>query len=523
MHDDLSKRNRYVIPRWRPIARAVSLGEATAVSVGPPSETMRVAGVDSALADALATFDENPGIAFAAEAVAAAILAGRPEAAEEPARRVLDAPILSMGLVSLARNCINPSFHGPNRIPVSLAGDFVRSFRSRSRNGYVGSYAWLDLALAHLSIGNHGKAERALKIARGLMRVPTRLLLRAEARFYQHTKHHDRALDLLRREPEMVLADPWLLAAEIGLHRLAGKAPRNVKRALRMLKDDIAPFHLSELAAAVGTEELMAGSHKKARRLFRTAIVDPAEQGLAQTVWARQFDKKIVIPETQALRRSAEALAREAAARFRWSLVVRACREWLKEEPFASSPTIVLSGTLSVYLGDFESALEALDQGLDANPKNLLLLNNKAFILARLDRLAEAAKLLSGINSSALSDPRFAVLVYATAGLTFLRSGVVEEGRQFYRRAYDLARIVDRRDGGNLAQRVAVYFVAEARILGNLDDEIDAPMIKLANPDKLKGELAEVHKALKRYVRPPRLGREATIDGLVRNFLNRTE
>ena len=521
MHEDQSKKCRNIIPRWRPVARTVALGEANASSGFLPADPMLFTGAEVALTDALATFDDNPGVAFAAEAVATAILSGFPEAAKAPARRVLGARELSSGLASLAESCLNPGTQNPQQAPISLTSDHVRLIRARMHNGYVGPYAWLDLALAYTSIGNQKKAERALKVARGLMREPTRLLLRAEVRFYQHADKSDRALDLLLREPEQVVADPWLLAAEIGLHRLVGKPSKNLKKASNVLKSDIMPFHLSELAAAVGTEELMAGSHKKARLLFQAAVFDPAEQGLAQTVWAGQLDKRIVIPKMQALRHSSEARAREAMARFRWRLVAKSCRDWVEEEPFATSPAIILTGTLSVFLGDLEGALKAADQGLINNPENLVLRNNKAFILAKLDRFEEATKILSEIIPLAHSDSENSILVGATLGLTLLRSGMIDEGRRFYRQAYDLARVLDRKNNGNHALRVAIFFVAEVRALGVIDHETDATMMKVANPDKLQGELAELHKALKRYVRRPRLSRDAFVHGLVRGVLDK--
>ena len=523
MHEEAHKRSRYVIPRWRPVARTVFLGEAAAVSGPQPSHTMPPMDTDQALVNALATFHDRPGKAFAAEAMAAAVLAGQPEAAEAPARRVLDAPALTSGLVSLANACVDKRPPKPGPVAVSVTRDYIRSFRTRLRGGRVGAHAWLDLALAHTSVGSYGRAEQALKVARALMPHPTRLLLRAEARFYQHNLKPGQALHVLAQQIDMVLSDPWLLAAEIGLRRLTGSTSRHVKRAQRMIDGDISPFHLSELAAAVGTEELMAGSHKRARRLFRAAVEDPAEQGLAQTIWARQLDSRITPPAVQTLRRSAEARARDAIARSRWRQAVSACWDWQAEELFASMPAIMLSTILSVYLGNFDAALKVADQGLMFNPGDPYLFNNKAFILARMGRLEEADAVLAGLDTAVLSEPLFAVLIGATAGLISIRGGLVDQGRRLYRRAYEMARLLDRSKGSDLAPRVAVFFTAEARALGVLDDEIDASMLKQADPGRLKGNLAELHKVLARHVRPPRLGRQASVHDLVRNILEKLE
>ncbi len=117
----------------------------------------------------------------------------------------------------------------------------------------------------------------------------------------------------------------------------------------------------------------------------------------------------------------------------------------------------------------------------------------------------------------------FAVLIGATAGLISIRGGLVDQGRRLYRRAYEIARLLDRSKGSDLAPQVAIFFTAEARALGVLDDEIDASMLKQADPGRLKGDLAELHKVLARHVRPPRSGRQASVHELVRNILEKLE
>ena len=57
-------------------------------------------------------------------------------------------------------------------------------------------------------MGAYDKAERALKVARGMMRRPTRLLLRAEARLFQQVGDPELALRGVHRELDATLADP---------------------------------------------------------------------------------------------------------------------------------------------------------------------------------------------------------------------------------------------------------------------------------------------------------------------------
>ena len=66
----------------------------------------------------------------------------------------------------------------------------------------------------------------------------------------------DKALAALRRNPALLMGDPWLMAPEIGLSQLAGTSSRLIRRARSTLeRGDQPPFEISELAAAVATAE----------------------------------------------------------------------------------------------------------------------------------------------------------------------------------------------------------------------------------------------------------------------------
>lgn len=265
----------------------------------------------------------------------------------------------------------------------------------------------------------------------------------------------------------------------------------------------------------------MSGSHKRARALFRQAIKDPAEQGLAQTVWAAGMDRRIEVPSQTMLRQSAEARAREATSRYKWKSVTSACEEWLDEEPFSSVPSIVLSGNLSINLGEDKRALEIVKKGLVANPLNLVLLNNQAYVLARLGRLEEADTIIKQIIPKVQNEPDKAAAVIATRGLIYLRMGLTDEGQRRYHQAYDMARMLDKRTGGDLATRVAIFYTTEASLSGSIDADKDAAMIKAADPEKLKGYLKETYLSLKKYSRPLKPYRRGAVQELVQRFISR--
>ena len=50
---------------------------------------------------------------------------------------------------------------------------------------------------------------------------------------------------------------------------------------------------LSELASSIGTVELLYGSNKKSRELFKKSLISPNDNTLAQVEWAATKDKNL--------------------------------------------------------------------------------------------------------------------------------------------------------------------------------------------------------------------------------------
>lgn len=412
---------------------------------------------------AMDEFRQHRAAPYAAEAVAVAVVEGVPEKAQEAAQFLAHCGEDLVVGRRLIDSCLGLAFD--HDTPTSLTKDDIRAFRDAGPYVRQSGFAWLDLALAYSSCGQYSKAERALTVARGLAGATNRLILRAEARLYQHMGDPERALATLRRDPDHLLADPWLMAPEIGLSQLVGKHSRLVRRALAMVEHgDWPPFQVSELAAAVATTELGAGKHRLARKLFRLAVVNPAESGLAQTVWAaRDVDRLIRVPDPDALRGSAEACARDAVAQLQWREAEKACKAWHCEEPFATTPAVILSSLLTTHLGDHEGAVQAANAGLAANPRHPPLLNNRAFALATMDRVDEAEADMRVVkNEGAAQNVTNRICVTATEGLIAFRRGRLKEGEHHYRRAMAMAH--DARNS-DLAARAGIYLIREARHL----------------------------------------------------------
>lgn len=490
--DDL-KMKRNVIPRWRPVGRSVQLGEACAAarkSEGAPLGERPSAG----LVRAQAAFRRHRTAPYAAEVVAAAVVVGTPEDAREAARFLArHGEDLTVGNRMINR-CLGRSTDPV--APVFIMNHAIHVFRNSGPYLREDGFAWLDLALAYASCGFYRKAERALIVARSLVGSTNRLVLRAEARLYQHMDmgNPERALATLRRDPDCLIADPWLMASEIGLSQHFGKRSRLVRRARAMIeKGDLPPFHFSELAAAVGTMEMEAGKHRVARKFFRLAVIEPADLGLAQTVWAAQkVDPKIHVPDRRVLKGSAEALALEALAQLQWRDAEKACKQWQFEEPFATTPAVALSSLLSMYLRDYKGAVQAAQDGLGANPNYSPLLNNRAFALAHLDRLDEAEADISKIEKLGIERHETnSICVDATKGLIAFRRDRPDEGECYYRRAMAMARNQRDRD---LAARAGIYLIREAGLAGMDDLAQDPAVLNIVNAKSLTRATEQLRK-----------------------------
>ena len=407
-------------------------------------------------------FRKHRAAPYAAEVVAVAVVEGVPKKAQEAARFLARCGEESVVCRRLIDSCLGHA--SDDDTPTSLTKDDIRAFRVAGPYVREGGFAWLDLALAYASCGLYSKAERALTVARGLVGTTNRLVLRAEARLYQHMGDPEQALATLRRDPDYLLADPWLMAPEIGLSQLVGKHSRLIRRARAMVEHGgHPPFQVSELAAAVATTELAAGKHRFARKLFRLAVVNPAELGLAQTVWAaREVDQLIRMPDPHALNGSAEARARNAIAQLQWREAEKACKAWHREEPFATMPAAILSSLLTTHLGDHEGAVQAADAGLVANPRHPSLLNNRAFALANIARLDEAEADIKEINNEGVDqNVTNRICITATLGLIAFRRGRSEEGERYYRRAIAMAHDARKSD---LAARAGIYLIREVHL-----------------------------------------------------------
>lgn len=428
---------RRVVPRWRNSALTLATGE---LNLSGPSLPLS--------ADSEAEFRERVGawqsertIEAAAELVSAALVFADLAPAKEAAEFLLHSSSTATDHVKhLARRVLRASGvrADSDRANDSVSHDIhlvrsaIHTLRIRTHADPRNAIAWTDMAREYIGLGQRAQSlrcmENALRLSGG-----NRFVLRSAARLLVHLDDHDRAHELLTRCGSTPY-DPWLLAAEIAVGCVAGRTSRWMKRGREYLENrNLAPFHISELASAIGSVELRNGRVGAARKLFRRSLVQPTDNAVAQATFVVEHIPQLEV-EAQALRtpRSFEARALASAARGEWAESVAESERWLEDEPFWTRPASYGSYVAEVVLQDFSLAENFARRGLEANRGDIGLTNNLVVALANQGRLDEAEREFAPIRDVQVTNDRLAIVLTATEGLLHFRRGRWGEGRSRY-------------------------------------------------------------------------------------------
>lgn len=437
----LEKKSRKVIPRWRSFRATAALGELS--SRGLPPKLL--VSPEHFFARKLADWRERKTLWHATDLLGAALVLGRQLDATEAAKFVLSEDSgASTPARDIARRILTPgdvvedesiTYSTYNREVVSKR---VRVLRLLSQEQPHNPIVWMDLALSYSTVGELRKADRAVKVAVSLAPV-NRFILRSAARFYVHIDDPEYAFRLLR-DSEATREDPWLLAAEIAVGSAAGLGPRSIRPARQILQEHSnAPKHVTELASALATLELESGKHGSARKLFRTALVAPTENTVAQVEWASKHMTGLDIEVDRfKVPRLFEAKAWESFAKGAWQKAIDDSLDWYADQPFSSRPAELSSYLVVTILEDYKEAERLLRDALKANHSDPTLLNNLAFAYANEGRVDQAEETLARIcpgDRTGITE----VVIVATRGFMQFRRGLPDIGRKLYNEAIQRA------------------------------------------------------------------------------------
>ena len=418
--------------------------------------------ISTELAKRLVRWRTDPSLLTAAELVETAIVDGRDSEAVRAATRLVQIDGRATPLIKeqAARLLARAGAKMPWSTNTLLSPAAISIWRKRTRDHPQDALAWMELALHQTIIGKIDSARRSVAIA--MQFAPNnRHVLRSAARFYLHAEDRERAHDILVRSPA-TRSDPWLLAAEISTAGIVGRSPKYTKAAAHILADGgLFPRQITEMAAAIGTLELVDGNRKKARKAFDQSLVDPNGNAAAQAEWASPQFGGLLIPlnRLEAVAEPAEALAFHRFGERRYGEVPKYCETWATEEPYSIRPYEFGSAAAGAA-GDYLTAIDLAIRGLKQRPGSPRLSNSLAFALASVDRSVEALNALEQMKTENIDETTNLVAV-ANRGLIAYRSGRPGEGAARYRDAVDgFRKLGERRNEAN----ARVYHARESHL-----------------------------------------------------------
>jgi tetratricopeptide (TPR) repeat protein len=443
------RKDREVVPRWRPVARVVAAGELSRPNRPGKTPDFRI---PDELRERLEAWRRNNDVITAAELVETAIVEGMESEAERAARTLISDDSTATPLVKKQASILLGRLGA--HAPEVRGGVRIGNLRQHVYRFPDDAFSWADLALGFVTVGKKDSAQRAMAVA--LQLAPfDRHILRSAARMYLHLGDPEHAHDLLK-DNAATRSDPWLVAGEIALSSAASRKPSLLKVGTSLLENgDFQPLHVSELASAVGTVHLRDGN-RKARKLFRRSLLDPTGNSLAQAEWANpHLGGEIVSPrQIEHVPDSGEARAFHAYWEGDFDRMLAVCEHWMTEEPFSSRPYIVGS-MAAITNDDIQLGLKFARNGLCVEPDSTPLRNHLAYALIANNEYPEAAQILRQTMSKRPDDYSIGFLL-ATTGMLALRQGDIETGILRYQSAMTLFK----RQGNRPSEASAAAFLA---------------------------------------------------------------
>ena len=437
---------RRIIPRWRDSSVAATTGELDPLQ--GPSKLQP--SMSEELTNRISDWRKHQSLAFATDLVSAGVVLDAESNAD--VRRAVDyirslgenAPMSAAGLATFV--AVGPENNSQATIELeddeslrtSSRGQ-IQHLKTRVRSYPRNALAWVDIARHYAMLGASLKAVQSMDISLAVS-PDNRFVLRSAARLHVHLGEMEKAYEVLRRSPA-TRKDPWLRAAEIAVAGLANKVPGRLRSTRRGLSaGNFDPAHISELAIAIATVELTAGSVKSARRLFNLGLQKPTENAVAQADWAADHISGIALNEDHfLLPRTFEARAVEHFSEFEFEECMADCARWSDDEPFSTRPLEIATFASIVGLEDYQAAITFARRGLISNPDNFLLRNNLIVALAEAGCVGNAKEEYDVIKPSKM-DGSERTYWLGTRGLLAFKEDDEQRGRKLYEEAVACAR-----------------------------------------------------------------------------------
>ena len=491
------KTQRIVVPQWKEYREFATSGEL----LGHASDAANV--VYFPIDKYIGRWQLNPSMATAGDLLSAAIMNGQTSnpTVIKAAKYVIERE--DYGYITLCKTArmILPKEENESiekhpsdvsaKIKIINREEIYKErvgFLRKLINEYPYNALWyVELSRCYVNLGLVDKAEKYMKVAVHLA-PNSRYVSRAAARMFLHSGDKERAHYVLTHN-QAFLHDPWLIASEIAVNAANNRGSKFIKQGLSLIHSgNYSPFELTELASAIGTNELEY-SLKKAKQLLNQSLIAPNANSWAQAEWLSDRYKSLGLAMMQQpeLVKNYEGQAIAAFINNQYDVALDLSIDWISEMRFAKRPIYFATDMAYVYQERYQDAIRILQLGCKMNPKELEFKNNLAYAYALNNQVDEAEKelnelcgMLSGEN------PETLICAVATGGLIEFRKGHPKEGRQMYQMAIEAA--LGRREK-ELADKALLNLIREEFLADpKCDKSILAPLDKLSTGDKRETE-----------------------------------
>ena len=434
------EKERNVIPRWRNSLIAVKSKEFSTLT-----KNTLILNNDKFLTDKKNNWETEQDEASAIELVYSSYILHEFVLAKSAAEFLLSVPSkISPTILEIANHIVHGEkkqilFTNPSTIfDQTIKYHRIRLLKNKINDDPRNAIARIDIAREYTINGQFDKAFQNIKIALDLNKF-NRFIIRSAVRFLIHTGNPDYADNILKKS-DNIKNDPWLLAAELASSSILKKPSKFYKDGVLLLEHNSYPdYHITELAASLGTHEFYFGSIKKAKKFFRRATISPNENVIAQIIWTyNQLGIKDFNIEGLDLFRLNEALARDNFIKGNWNESLAETIKWFNDQPFSRGHAHFGSYVASGMLEDYDTAIKLCEISLESNSNDFTLLNNIAFSFASKNDTTNAERYFAKINILELELTQ-KVVYLATKGLIEFRKKKYQDGEYYYRQAIEIA------------------------------------------------------------------------------------
>ncbi|MCK4359096.1 MAG: hypothetical protein KAW92_10235 [Candidatus Cloacimonetes bacterium] len=425
-----SKRN-LVIPKWLEFSKA---SKSLSLSIPRKNPFIISKKTKKKLYNDYTEFKKFPSAHVATDLMGSAIVIDKIELAKEIAKYVIKCKNLKKPTLDLAYKILNPNDKNKK---VNLELEIQIAEIKKKINKYPkNAIYWIDIGRLYTIKGQWNQAEKAIVIALNLS--PTdRYIVRCGVRFFLHIKKYDFAWFYLNKATSNS-SDPWLKATELNVSFLVKKKIKNLKRLNTNLISYDKLFHYSELIESFGMLEVFSGNNKKAKNNFKLAWSNPSENVITHGEWViRNLFPNLLQSSNLNFEESLEAQSWRQYFELNLSKAIQYVKEWELEEPYSTNP-FLLGSSIAISADNPIESINFINRGLDSNPDDFLLLNNKCFALIKAGKINDAQKLSNKYPKYLENDNK--VFFLATKGLLEFKKGNINQGRELYQESIQLCK-----------------------------------------------------------------------------------